>query len=72
MTDANNKERWDGEIAGKRAQLRRALWTGKTEVYREYSDEPGLFQFLGHYEDLKVSNPTIAETVRPFVESFAA
>lgn len=32
---------------------------GKTEVYREYPDIPGLFQFLGYYEDLCVQGQSL-------------
>ncbi len=55
--------RFDGEIAGKRAQLIRAGDT--VEVYRESAEHPGLLEFLGYLSDLERTHPKIAATVQP-------
>jgi len=42
---------------------------GKTEIYREYSDSPGLMQFLGYYDELCLSaaGTKLSETIQPTV-----
>lgn len=41
---------------------------GQTEVYREYQDTPGLFQFLGYYPDLCVQGQShLARVIQPQV-----
>lgn len=39
---------------------------GRTEIYSEYADNPGMMQFLGYYDDL-CDDPRIAGTVQPTV-----
>lgn len=49
-----------------------ATWKGgKTEVYREYADQPGLMQFLGYYEDV-CRDAQIAEQIQPTVMAHLA
>lgn len=43
---------------------------GKLEVYREYADQPGMFEFLGYYQDL-ASSPVAAQ-VHPFIAAHQA
>jgi len=44
-----------------------ATWKGgKTEIYREYEDAPGLMQFLGYYEDV-CRDAQITEQIQPVV-----
>lgn len=46
-----------------------ATWKGgKTEVYQEYAEHPGLMQFLGYYEDV-CRDAQIAEKIQPVIVS---
>ena len=45
---------------------------GRTEVYVEYADEPGLMQFRGYYDEVCVSDRATAEVVHPLLSQHQA
>lgn len=40
---------------------------GRTEVYVEYADVPGLMQFRGYYDEVCVNDRKLAEVIHPLL-----
>lgn len=45
---------------------------GRTEVYVEYADEPGLMQFKGYYDEVCVNDRKLAEVIHPLLSQHQA
>lgn len=70
-TTTETLTRTTAEINGRRYELA-TFKGGRTEVYVEYADEPGLMQFRGYYDDVCVSDRATAEVVHPLLSQHQA
>jgi len=58
-------------IEGKRYEM--TTWkAGRVEVYQEYQDQPGLFQFLGYYQEMPMLPPVLGAALHEVYEAHQA
>lgn len=65
-TTTETLTRTAAEINGRRYELA-TFKGGRTEVYVEYADVPGLMQFRGYYDEVCVNDRKLAEVIHPLL-----